>query len=144
MVARIAHNFGGRIETHRLGIEQGAAESGGVVLLDPGRHVNEMGEAGSVAFGKTVRAEALDLAEAALGIIAIITACRHATDQLFLELVDRADIAEGGHGTPETVGLFGREMSRHNSELHRLFLKQRHAHGLSKHLMQFVGRTMLR
>ena len=102
-----------------------------------------MREARGMAFGKAVAAEALDLLEAAFGEVAVIAARRHAADHLLAERVDGADIAERRHGAAQAVGLFRRELRRHDGELHRLFLEQRHAQRLAQHLFQFVGRTVL-
>ena len=67
MAFGVADDLGGGVEAHRLGVEEGGAEDVGVMALDPGRGVDEQGEARRVAFGKAVFAEALDLVEAALG-----------------------------------------------------------------------------
>ena len=69
MLARIAHNFGRRIKSHRLGIEQGRGKRGGMMLFDPGRNIDQQRKAGGMAFGKTVRAEAFDLLETGFGEI---------------------------------------------------------------------------
>ena len=63
MFARIADDLRGRIEPHRLGVEQGRAENVGMVALHPGRGIGDLGEARRMAFGKAVAAEALDLLE---------------------------------------------------------------------------------
>ena len=65
MLAGAAHDLGGRIKAHRLGIEQRRREGRGMMFLDPGRNIDQQREAGGMAFGKTVTAEALDLFEAA-------------------------------------------------------------------------------
>ena len=76
MLARVADELGGRVEAHRLGVEQGRAEDVRMVALHPGRGVGDLGEAGGVAFGKAVAAEALDLLEGALGEVARIAVAR--------------------------------------------------------------------
>ena len=55
---------------------------------------------------------------------------------------DGADMAERRHGAPQPVGFVGREFGRHDGDLHRLFLKQRHAQRLLQDVFQFVGRTL--
>ena len=40
----------------------------------------------------------------------------------------------GAHGPPQLVGLAGREARRHDDQLHRLLLEQRHAEGLLQDL----------
>ena len=62
-----------------------------------------------MALGKAVFAETLDLVEAALGEFAVVALGRHAFDHFVLEILDRADAAEGRHGAAQPVGLGGRE-----------------------------------
>ena len=90
-----------------------------------------------MAFGKTIGAEALDLLEAKLGEFARVSPREHAIDHLGEEGVDRAHALEGRHGPPQLVSLAGREACRDNGDLHRLFLKQRHAQCAPQHLLQF-------
>jgi hypothetical protein len=42
------------------------------MALEPARHIDQQRKAGGVAFGKAIFAEALDLAEAALGELALV------------------------------------------------------------------------
>ena len=58
-----------------------------------------------MAFGEAIAAEALDLAEAALGEVAFIAARDHAFDHLGLERLHGAEVAEGRHGAAQLVGL---------------------------------------
>ena len=88
------------------------AEDVRIVALDPGRDIDEEREARRVALGEAVLAEALDLAEAALGELALVAVADHAGDELLAEGVDGADVAEGGHGAAQPVGLVGREAGR--------------------------------
>src|SRR4029077_5549754 len=67
VLARVAHELGRLIEAHRLAVEDRGAEDVRVVALDPGRHIDEEREARRMAFGKSVFAKTLDLAEAVLG-----------------------------------------------------------------------------
>ena len=97
MVAGVAHDLRGRVEAHRLGVEQGRAEHVGMVTFHPGGGVGDLGEARGVAFGKAVAAEALDLLEGALGEVARIAARDHAFDQLVVEMADPAGQLEGRH-----------------------------------------------
>ena len=82
VVDRVAHELGRGVEAHRLGVEDGGAEHVGVVALEPGRDVDQEREAGGVALGEAVIAEALDLLEAGLGEVAVVAARDHALDQL--------------------------------------------------------------
>ncbi len=142
MLAGAPHDLRRRVEAHGLGIEQGAGERRRVMAFEPGRDIDEMGEARGVAFGKAVLAEALDLVEAALGEIGRIAARGHAADHLVLQRADGAAAAERGHGAAQLVGLGTGEFRRHHGEPHGLLLEQRHAHGLAEDLMQLVGGPM--
>ena len=78
MVAGTAHDLGGRIKSHGLGIEQRRGKGGRMMFLDPGGDVDQQREAGGMAFGKAVRAEALDLLEAGQDELFFIAARDHA------------------------------------------------------------------
>ena len=91
-----------------------------------------------MAFGKAVFAEALDLFKAALGKVGRVTARGHPADQLFLIAVHRAHIAERRHRPAQPVSLRGGEAGGNDRQLHRLFLKQRHAQRLFQHIAQLV------
>src|ERR1700722_1145065 len=97
-----------------------------------------------MAFGKTIAAETLDLFEAAFGEITRIATAYHSFDHLCAEFVDRTQIAECRHGAPESVGFRRCEPGRHDGELHRLFLEQRHALCFMKYVVKLVRRSMFR
>jgi hypothetical protein len=67
MAARVLHQLAGRVEAQRLAVEQGRQELRRVVALDPAARIDQQREAGGVAFGEAVFAEALDLLEDGLG-----------------------------------------------------------------------------
>ena len=71
VLARVADDLGRGVEAHRLAVQQRAGEDLGVEAFDPGRDIDEQRKARGMAFGKAVVAEPLDLAEAALGEIAV-------------------------------------------------------------------------
>ena len=97
-----------------------------------------------MAFGETVGSETLDLLEAPLGEVALISALEHAVDELVPKAADAAGPLEGGHGTPEAVGLAGREAGGDDGDLHRLLLEQRDAVGLLEHVLEFGRRIRSR
>ena len=132
VLARVADELGGGVEAHRLGVQERGAEDVGVAALDPGGGVDEEREARRVAFRKAVFAKALDLAEAALGEAPLVAARDHALDHLRLEQADGADAAEGRHGAAQLVGLARLEFRRHDGDLHRLLLEERHAERLCR------------
>ncbi len=80
-----------------------------------------------MAFREAVFAEALDLAEAALGEVALVAARSHAFDHLVLERADGADAAEGSHGPAQSIRLGRRKSGGDDGDLHRLLLEQRNA-----------------
>src|SRR5580704_16167905 len=63
VLARIAHELGRLVKAHRLAVEDGGAENVRITAFDPGRGIDQERKARRVAFGKTVFAEAFDLAE---------------------------------------------------------------------------------
>jgi hypothetical protein len=105
MVDRAAHDLRRRVEAHGLGVEQRRSEGSRVMAFEPGRDIDEMGEARGVALGEAIFAEALDLVEAALGELGRIATRRHAAHHLLMQPVDGAAPAEGGHGAAELVRL---------------------------------------
>ncbi len=74
----VADQLGRGVEAHRLAVQQRGGEGGRVVVLQPGRHVDQQGEAGRVRLGKAVVAEAADLREHRLGILRRKAAGPHA------------------------------------------------------------------
>src|SRR5690606_8887827 len=68
----VADDLRGGIESHRLRIEQRGRERRRVTAFQPARNIDQVREAGRVAFGKAVFAKALDLIKAALGEIGIV------------------------------------------------------------------------
>ncbi len=135
MLARVADQLGGRIKAHRLRIEQRAGEHRRMMAFEPGRNIDQLGEALGMAFGKPIASEALDLVVAALRESAIVAAPHHPLDHLRFIAMDRSDIAEGGHGPAKAIGLVRREARRDNGNLHRLFLEQRHAESAAEHVL---------
>ena len=133
MVARIAYQLGRGIEAHGLTVEQRSAERFGIMLFDPGGDIDQQGEACRMALGKAVFAEALDLAEAALGELLLVTVAEHAGDELLAEAMDGPDMAERCHSPSQAVGLAGGEACRDDGDLHGLLLEQRNAKGLVQH-----------
>src|SRR3546814_16557763 len=61
VLAGVADKLGRRVEAHRLAVQQRGGEDRGIVMLHPGRHVDQQGEACRMALRKPIGAEALDL-----------------------------------------------------------------------------------
>ena len=123
VIACAAHDLRRRVEAHRLRVEQRRGKRRRVMAFDPGRDIDEMGEARGVALGEAIFAEALDLIEAALGELGRIAARRHAAHHLLVQSVDGAAAAEGRHGAAQLVGLGAGEFRRHHGEPHGLLLE---------------------
>ena len=143
VLAGIAHDLCGCVKAHRLGIQQGGGKHRGMMAFQPGRDVDQLGEACRVALGKAIGAEALDLLEAILSEVSGIAACHHTLDHQVLEAANGADIAERRHGAAKLVGLHIREPGGDHGQLHGLLLEQRHAFGLAEHGVKFIGWAML-
>src|SRR3546814_18716876 len=91
LLARVADDLGGGVETHRLRIEERGGEYRRLMAFEPGRNIDQPRERQRMAFGKAVAAEPLDLLETAIGEIAFVAAADHAAEHLVPELVDRAE-----------------------------------------------------
>ena len=139
--ARLGDKLGGRIEPHRLGVQQRADKDIGIMLLDPGRDIDKQGKAGRVRLRKAVGAEPLDLAKAPFGEFRLIAARDHAGDHLVVEFRHIAMFLEGRHGAAQLIGLASGKAGTDNGDLHRLFLKQRHAKGSFKYPAERVRRV---
>src|SRR5580698_660371 len=96
-----------------------------------------------MAFGKTVRTEALDLLKAVLGELRIVAPPDHVPDHLLFEIADRPDVTKRRHRAAQAIGLFGGKARSLDRDPHRLLLKQRHAERLVQHLVQFVRGAVL-
>ena len=138
VIAGVAHQLGRGVESHGLAVEDRGREHIRVVAFQPGRDIDQQGEAGGVGFREAVFAEPFDLIEAALGEFRFVAVGDHAGDQLLAEGMNGAGAAEGGHGAAQIVGLRRREAGRDDGDLHGLFLEQRYAERLGEHRPQRV------
>ncbi|VWC40571.1 hypothetical protein BST28156_06965 [Burkholderia stagnalis] len=127
MALRVLHELRGRVEAHRLAVQQRGEEDRGLVAFEPAARVHEMREAGRVALRKTVIAEALDLLENLLGEFGRIVALPHPVDDLAVILLEIALALPRRHRATQFVGLAGREAGRDHRDLHHLLLEDRHA-----------------
>src|SRR5438270_10480595 len=101
-----------------------------------------MREARRVAFWKAIFAKALDLVEATLSKVAIITARDHSSDHLLFKRFDLSSRSEGRHRLAELVRLFGTEFRRVERDLHGLLLEDRHAQGPPENFLKLVRIAM--
>src|SRR5690606_32377560 len=89
-VAGIAHELRGGVEAHGLAVQERAGEDRLMMTLQPGRYVDQPGEAGGMAFGEAIGAETLDLGKTARGEAGIIAALQHAADETVAKGTDGA------------------------------------------------------
>jgi hypothetical protein len=129
VAARILHQLRGRVEAHRLAVEERREEGRGLVMLEPGGNVGEQGEAHRVRLRKAVLAEAEDLPVDAVGELRGDAVPAHAVDELLLEGLEAALALPRRHRAAQLVGLARGEARRHHRELHHLLLEDRHAEG---------------
>ncbi len=132
VVLRIAHDLGGCIKAHGLGIQQRRGKNRWIMAFEPGRDIDKMGEARSMAFGESIFAETFDLIKTAMGKFRIIAAFDHASDHLLLKPAYGAAAPECGHGLTQFIDFTWGEFSRHHGQAHGLLLEQGHAHGLAE------------
>ena len=91
-----------------------------------------------MAFGKAVGPEPLDLGKAAHREIIVIAVLAHAAQEQGAECTDAPVFLERRERAAQAVRLIGGEIRAHDGDLHRLFLKQRHAQRLAQHRAEFV------
>ncbi|MDR9160943.1 hypothetical protein FEP45_06023 [Burkholderia multivorans] len=140
MTPRILHELRGRIEAHRLAVQQRGNEDRRFVAFEPAARVREFREARRVALGKAVFAEALDLLEDLLGELARVSALEHPVDDLVVIFAEIALALPCGHRAPQRIGLVRREARRDDRDLHHLLLEDRHAERAFEHRLERVAR----
>src|SRR3546814_3968368 len=91
MLARIADDLRGRVEAHRLRVEQRGAKDVRMMMLHPAGRIGDLRKTRGVALGKAVTAEALDLLERTLGELFRIAALDHPPDKFVIEVRHRSE-----------------------------------------------------
>ena len=97
------------------------------MAFQPAAGIGHQREAGSVALGEAVAAEALDAFEGLLGVLAAVAPGEHAGQQLLAMRFQAAAALPCRHRAPQLVGLAGREAGGIDGDLHDLLLEQRYA-----------------
>src|SRR5689334_19753666 len=113
VVARVAHQLRWRIEPHGLAVDERTGEGRGLMALEPRGAVHEQREARGVRLGKTVFAEALDLAEDLPREAFVVTALAHAVDEPLLEMPEPSPPFPRGHAPAQLIRLARRETRGH-------------------------------
>src|SRR6185312_7455268 len=115
---RVLDDRRGAVEAHGLAVEQRAGELRRVVDLDPGRGVDEEGEARGVRLGEAVLAEAVDLLVELLAEAARDAAAGEAVEELVAVALQAARLAPARHVPAELVGLPRGVARAHHGDLH--------------------------
>ena len=142
MLTRIAHNLRRRIKPHRLTVQQTAGKGRRIMALHPTRHIDQLGKTRRMALGKSVIPEPLDLVETPRGEFLVIAALGHPPNHLLLEQLNRPTRSKRRHRLAQLIRLLGREPRRINRDLHRLFLKNRHAKCAPQNPQQLILRML--
>ena len=130
MAAGVAPDRVGRVEAHRLGVEEGGGELGRVVELHPGAGVDEVGEAHRVALGEAEVGEGLELVGDLLRHRAGDAVGGHAVEEPGPHQRHPLVGPLRAHRLAELVGLAGGEVGHVDGHLHELLLEQRHTQRL--------------
>ena len=139
VAAGILQQAAGRIEAHRLGIEQRTNERGGLMALEPAAHVGDQRKRTGMAFRKTIVGKSLQLLEDPLGKRQAVAAFLHAAHQALAVDLQVTVTAPGRHRTPQMVSLARGVAGGDDGQLHGLLLKERHAQRALEDLAQRLG-----
>ena len=139
VAAGILQQAAGRIEAHRLGIEQRTSERGRLVALEPAAHVGDQRKRAGVAFRKAIVGKSLQLLEDPLGKRQGVAAFLHAVHQALAVDLQITVTAPGRHRTPQMVSLARGVAGGDNGQLHGLLLKERHTQRALEDLAQRLG-----
>ena len=142
VAAGILQQAAGRIEAHRLGIEQRTDEGGGLMALEPAAHVGDQRKRAGMAFRKAIVGKSLQLLEDPLGKRQAVAAFLHATYQALAVDLQVAMTAPGRHRTPQMISLARGVAGGDDGQLHGLLLKERHPQRALEDLAQRLGRIV--
>ncbi len=126
----------GRPEPHRLGVEEGGEEGPGVVVLEPRRGVDEVGERDRVRLREAKVGESGELPVDRVGNLAGDTPRRHPLVEASPQPRHARRRALGAHRLAELVRLDSAEPGDVDRDLHQLLLEKRHAERLAKRPLQ--------
>src|SRR4029077_14639945 len=107
--------------------EQGASILGMIIILEPCSCISDEGEAGCVAFRKTVLAEAANLLENSFGELGSDPLCLHARDQPLVMTLHPSSAMPCCHVAPKLVRLPRSVICSNHCQTHNLFLEKRHS-----------------
>src|SRR5688572_541662 len=139
VAARVLHQNGRRVKPHRLAVEHGREKGGGLVVLQPGGHVGEQGEARRMGFGKSVFPEPADLLVYLLRELDRVPTVSHAVDEPRLKLLEAALAPPCSHRATQAIGYPGREARGDDGELHHLLLEDGHTESPFQYFLHRLG-----
>ena len=141
------HQRVGRIEAHRLLVEQRAEKLGVVVHAQPGGLVGQQAEGSRVGLGKAEAGEAHDLAPDPLGRLGRGAALDRAGQELLLVGAQGGLRALAAHRPPQPLGLAGAKAGEGHRHLEHLVLEDDRAQRVAQHRLQhrmLVGHLEIR
>ncbi len=133
-VARcVLHQAVGTVEAHRIGIEKPGEKLGRPVKLQPGGHVDDVGEADGVALGEPERGEPLELLPDLVGGRTGDAVGGHSLEHFVAQTVHRFIRTLVGHCRAQSIRLVAVESGAHPGEFHQLLLEDGDTERLSQH-----------
>jgi len=123
---RVLDDLAGRIEAHRLRVEQRAGEGRRFMPLEPAADVDQLGERGGVALREAVGAEPFYLLEDLLDECVRVVLLLHQRADLLAVRLHVAAAAPDRHRAPQVVR-FVLLVAGMDHQLHHLFLEQGNA-----------------
>ena len=148
LALRLVRERVGRVEAHRLLVEQRAQELRPVVHAQPGRLVGEQPERRPVRLGEAEAGEADDHRVHALGGLRVgAVGARRALDEALVERLDRRLRALAAHRPAQPLRLTRREARERHRDLDHLVLEDDRAERVAQHRLQrrvLVGDLVVR
>ena len=105
VILRVANKLRACVKSHWLTVQQCRRENVRIVALHPGGGINQIGEAGRVAFRETVTSEAFDLIPAIGGELFVVSIRLHALEEFAFEVSDGSDALECRHRAAQPIRL---------------------------------------
>ena len=137
LALRLVRQRVGRVEAHRLLVEQRAQELRPVVHAQPGRLVGEQPEGGPVRLGEAEAREADDHRVHALGRLRVgPVRARGALDEALVVGLDRRRRALAAHRPAQPLRLARREARERHRDLDHLVLEDDRAERVAQHRLQ--------
>ncbi len=137
---RILHELGRGVEAHRLAVDQRRTERRRLVVLQPGRHVDQQREATPNAIPGSRTRRSPGSARRPAGERFRVAARAHAFDQARLELSSAPRRRHAAMDAAQLVGFARREARGDDRELHHLLLEDRHAERALEHALHVLAR----